>query len=275
MTNTTSSAGAALKWAKRCITAAACALTALFAAPGLLAAKPGPCVPLDHDGQGYVVCRFDATRDVISLHHRARDSTILASFDRLAAELETGGRRLVFAMNAGMYHSDRSPVGLLTIGKNQIAPLNRGTWVGNFYLKPNGVFYIEDGRAGVLETNAYRQSGVKPQYATQSGPMLVIDGKLHPRFLVDATSRNIRNGVGVSDDGREVIFAISSAPVTFHEFGRLFRDHLGTPNALYLDGSISRLYAPALSRNDAGEDMGPIVAVTAAHHPGNTSAGQE
>ena len=91
--------------------------------------------------------------------------------------------------------------------------------------------------------------------------MLVINGRLHPRFLADATSRNRRNGVGVA--GKKVIFALAETPVTFHQFARVFRDVLKTPNALYLDGSISRLYAADIGRNDIGFAMGPIVAVSA------------
>jgi uncharacterized protein YigE (DUF2233 family) len=91
--------------------------------------------------------------------------------------------------------------------------------------------------------------------------MLVIDGALHPRFLPDSTSRYIRNGVGTSKDGTRVVFAISGNAVTFHEFASLFRDRLGTPEALYFDGNISRLYAPSVGRSDAGFAMGPIVGV--------------
>jgi uncharacterized protein YigE (DUF2233 family) len=89
--------------------------------------------------------------------------------------------------------------------------------------------------------------------------MLVIDGDLHPRFLVDSDSRYVRNGVGVSADGHTAWFAISDRSVTFHEFGRLFRDGLKARNALYFDGSISRLYAPQVRRNDFGWSMGPII----------------
>lgn len=222
-----------------------------------------PCAPVVHAGQTHIVCRFHAAIDHIALYHRDTDGAIYRTFERLEASLSASGRTLVFAMNAGMYHADRSPVGLLTINGEEIAPLNRSTWVGNFYLKPNGVFFVRaDGTAGVMETERFRTSGIAPRHATQSGPMLVIDGALHPRFLVDASSRNIRNGVGVSVDGQQIVFAISAGPVTFHEFGTLFRDVLKTPNALYLDGSISRLFARDLNRNDPGEDMGPIVAVS-------------
>jgi uncharacterized protein YigE (DUF2233 family) len=91
--------------------------------------------------------------------------------------------------------------------------------------------------------------------------MLVIDGALHPRFIPGGASRHIRNGVGTGADGTRAVFAISNAPVNFHDFGTLFRDRLALPNALYFDGAISRLHAPDLGRSDSGLRMGPIVGV--------------
>ena len=138
-------------------------------------------------------------------------------------------------------------------------PTNTGP--GNFGLLPNGVFCIGAGRADVIESLRYEAEAPECRFATQSGPMLVVDGELHPRFLPDSTSRHIRNGVGTSADGAQVVFAISDEPVTFHEFARLFRDGLGLPQALYFDGNVSRLHAPALGRSDGGARMGPIVGV--------------
>lgn len=77
----------------------------------------------------------------------------------------------------------------------------------------------------------------------------------------DGTSVRRRNGVGVSADGHRVVFVISDAAVNFHTFARLFRDELDVPNALYLDGAVSKVYAPSLERNESGLDMGPIVGV--------------
>jgi uncharacterized protein YigE (DUF2233 family) len=179
----------------------------------------------------------------------------------LEALVRSKGRRLIFAMNAGMYHYDRSPVGLHIEDGLEIAPANSRGGYGNFHLKPNGVFFAGDGAAGVVETETFLKSGRKPRFATQSGPMLVIDGQLHPRLIPDSTTLYRRNGVGV--DGDRVVFLLADTPVNFHQFALVFRDHLKTPNALYLDGSISRLFAANLGRNDAGEAMGPIVAVTA------------
>ena len=69
----------------------------------------------------------------------------------------------------------------------------------------------------------------------------------------------MRNGVGVSADGKLAWFAIADAPLTFDRFARFFRDVLGAKDALYFDGSISRLYAPELGRSGAGFPVGPIV----------------
>ena len=135
---------------------------------------------------------------------------------------------------------------------------------GNFGMLPNGVFCIREDRLAVIETGRFQTlDAAECPSATQSGPMLVIDGELHPRFLPDSTSRYIRKGVGVSEDGATAWFVMSDAPVTFHEFGSVFRDDLKVPQALYFDGNISRLYAPDIGRNDLGLRMGPIVGVVA------------
>lgn len=215
----------------------------------------------------YVVCKFDPQKDDIRLFLDDETGSAYGDFGPLAAALERRGDTLLFAMNAGMYAQDRSPVGLYVENYDEKKKLSTKDGPGNFHLKPNGVFWIwaEDGHRGahVAATETYQEAAHDVvAYATQSGPMLVIDGELHPRFLVDATSQKRRNGVGVTEDG-SVVFALADTPVTFHEFATFFRDDLETPNALYLDGTISRLYAPDLSRNDPGAAMGPIVGVIA------------
>lgn len=182
------------------------------------------------------------------------------SFDRLARHLWEARQILVFAVNGGMFHDDYGPVGLLVEdGLERAAISTRGGW-GNFHLLPNGVFYMKDGRAGVLETSQYQARRMRADYATQSGPMLVIDGALHPRFIPDSDSWKRRNGVGVDRQGR-VQFAISEGPVRFYDFARLFREELDCPNALYLDGTISSQYFPAERRNDRLFSLGPMIGV--------------
>ena len=143
----------------------------------------------------------------------------------------------------------------------RLHPLNRREGGGNFHLLPNGVFFgqAEDGWR-VLTSDGYAEQTPSPDFATQSGPMLVIGGALHPRFDANGDSLHIRNGVGVDGAGR-ARFAISDQPVSFGRFARLFRDRLNCPNALYLDGSVSRLWNPAGGRTDLGLPVGPIIAV--------------
>jgi uncharacterized protein YigE (DUF2233 family) len=211
------------------------------------------------EGARYVICEFTAG-DGIELFLRDDAGAPLGQFGRVRDALATRGRTLVFAMNAGMYHEDRSPVGLYVENGHELKRLSTANGRGNFSMKPNGVFYVDSKSAGVLETKAFARRKIKVTFASQSGPMLVIDGRLHPRFRANSTSRNRRNGVGVA--GKRVVFALADDPVTFHQFARIFRDVLKTPNALYLDGSISRLYAADINRNDFGFSLGPIVAVS-------------
>lgn len=233
------------------------ALLALAAAP--VTAQAQDCRELAHAGNSYTVCEIDMAQADLRLFLNDESGTLLGHFSTINDRLATEGKQLAFAMNAGMYHDDRSPVGhYLENGSEQtrVVP-NAGP--GNFGLLPNGVFCIRAGRADVIETLDYLDRKPACDHATQSGPMLVIDGELHPRFLIDSSSRYIRNGVGTSADGARAVFAISNTAVTFHEFGSLFRDVLNLPNALYFDGSISRLYAPSIGRNDLGFRLGPIV----------------
>jgi len=240
---------------------------ALFAALAVLTILPGAAIPACRDmvyqDLGYTLCSFDPATAGLRLFRLAPDGKVLGTFGRVNQMLARSGKALDFAMNAGMYHPDRAPVGLyIEDGKKQ-APAVASAGPGNFGLLPNGILCLGDQSAQVIETRTYLADPPDCRYATQSGPMLVIDGKLHPRFLPDSDSRHIRNGVGV-DAGGIVHFAISDQPVTFHEFGRFFRDALGTPNALYLDGKVSKLHAPELHRSDGGLPMGPIVGAVVA-----------
>ena len=216
------------------------------------------CHDQSFEGARYSVCEVRAGDD-LRLFLDDAEGQRLGTFDRVERELSAEGRTLRFAMNAGMYHPDRSPVGYYVEAGEEKARLVRSAGPGNFGLLPNGVFCILPDAFAVQETLAFDAARPACRYATQSGPMLVISGSLHPRFLPGSDSRFVRNGVGVTADGKTAYFAISEGPVTFHEFARLFRDGLKASDALYFDGNISRLYAPELGRDDFGFPMGPIV----------------
>ncbi|MCK0150213.1 phosphodiester glycosidase family protein [Marivita sp. S6314] len=238
-------------------------LTGLVVALGLgLSAEAAvPCEEREFDGLRYTVCFADARTDDIRLFLDGPSGEKFGQFSAVDAALKADGKRLAFAMNGGMYHDDRAPVGHYIENGTEVMRVVPNAGPGNFGLLPNGVFCIRDDRADVIETLRYDAQRPDCRFATQSGPMLVIDGALHPRFLEDSTSRYVRNGVGTSADGSQVAFVISDDAVTFHEFGRIFRDDLGLPQALFLDGSVSRLHAPGLNRSDFGRWLGPIVGV--------------
>jgi len=216
------------------------------------------CEALTYKSNDYTLCEASLD-DNLRLFHSDAVGKLYGSFGQINDALAHENQTLGFAMNAGMYHQDRSPVGLFTEFGAQKNPLADGGTYGNFGLKPNGVFCFSKQAFAVIETNKFRTSKPYCEFATQSGPMLVINGELHPRFLLNATTRYIRNGVGISADGTRAFFVISDTRVTFHEFGSLFRDHLKTPNALYFDGKVSRLYAPELDRDDTGFPLGVMV----------------
>ena len=222
------------------------------------------CRDVTYEKEVYALCEVDATTADIRLFLTDPASgKPFGSFENVARHLDGQGEELRFAMNAGMYHTDRSPVGHYAEDGRTLAPVISADGPGNFGLLPNGVFCVGEGRAQVFETRRFQREKPDCQFASQSGPMLVIDGALHPRFLKNSDSTYIRNGVGTSADGSKVWFAISRASVNFHTFGRFFRDGLKVPQALYFDGNISRLYAPGIGRNDGGFPMGPIVGVVA------------
>jgi uncharacterized protein YigE (DUF2233 family) len=228
----------------------------------VLAVLPAPvlghCAQLVHDEIPYTICEAEAGDDLRLFLTDAAGATF-GGFDRIEAELAGQGLGLGFAMNAGMYHPDRRPVGLYVEEGEARARIVTSAGPGNFGMLPNGVFCVQEGGFAVIESRAFDADPPECRHATQSGPMLVIDGALHPRFLPDSDSRLIRNGVGVSAGGGRAVFAIANQPVNFHEFARLFRDALKTPQALYFDGNVSRLHAPGLGRSDWGRPMGPVV----------------
>jgi len=227
-----------------------------------------PTPPLDisychrevFEGKSYIVCRANPANDDIRLFLHNEQGAAYKRFLPLNAELKQKGEKLAFAMNAGMYHANYDAVGLYVENGVEKHGVSTKAGPGNFHMMPNGIFYLHEGQAAILDTQAYLAANIKPQFATQSGPMLVIDNELHPRFIPGSPFLEYRNGVGVTESG-EVIFIISETKVNFEEMARFFRDQLATPNALFLDGSISSLYAPQLGRADWWYPMGPIIGV--------------
>ena len=167
-------------------------------------------------------------------------------------------QQLQFAMNGGMFHANFQPVGLYIENGQQKSPLNLDrTSAGNFFMQPNGVLAWNRYQSYIMTTQAWQQQPLPVDYATQSGPMLVIDGQINPQFLADSKSKKKRNGVGIKDG--QLYFVISEARVSFYQFAQFFRQGLGIPQALYLDGSISSVYDAKTKRNDNRFALGVMI----------------
>lgn len=239
-----------------------CAFVLVMLASGVCDAKEAerPCVAQTFEGDGFIVCTFDANREDLLLVWADSRGAALRGFAALKRELGTSVP-VRYAMNAGMFDVAGAPVGLFVANGVMQMPLNTASGSGNFYLKPNGVFLIDNARRVRIETtDVFARRTATVSMATQSGPMLVIDGRLHAAFDADGPSRYVRNGVGVRD-GAHAVFAISERPVSFGKFARLFRDGLGCANALYFDGAVSSLWAPSLGRMDGGYPLGPMIVI--------------
>ena len=237
---------------------------ALLAAVSFLSASPlamaaDPCKPYSFEGNAYTLCEAPLSRFSLRLYWRKPDGAPYSYLSALPKKDAAGGR-LVFAFNGGMFHPDYSPVGLYIEDGQEFVRANTRAGPGNFHLKPNGVFYFSESEAGVMETGAFLKKKPKASFATQSGPMLVIDGKLHPRLARANVSAKARDGVCVRDG--VVLFAITEGEAPFDTFERLFRDGLKCKNALFLDGgSAPALYAPPSKSGNSLLGLGPLVAV--------------
>jgi uncharacterized protein YigE (DUF2233 family) len=217
------------------------------------------CDEITYQERSYTVCRADVGDDLRLFWGDGAEA--YGTFSNVNAALTAEGKTLRFAMNAGMFHNDLRPVGYYLERGIERMRIVATAGPGNFGMLPNGVFCIGAQRFDVIETLRFVDQAPPCLYASQSGPMLVIDGGLHPRFLKDSTSRFYRNGVGTDASGQVAYFVISNRAVTFYEFGSFFKDVLNVPSALFFDGNVSRLFAPRIGRADFGRLIGPMVGV--------------
>ena len=217
-----------------------------------------PCKETVFEGVQLTHCIADPAKNVIRTDLAPATGEGAGSLAGWAESADKG--KIAFAMNGGMYGDDLKPIGYFVENSDRLVELNRNDGAGNFHMKPNGVFFGSGRTWRVLDADTFlRTVGDRPQFGTQSGPMLVVGGKLHPEFQDNGPSKAIRNGVGVDKDGK-AHFVISEQAISFGQFARYFRDELKTPNALYLDGNVSSLYLPASGRMDRGR-VGPLLVV--------------
>ena len=213
-----------------------------------------------HEDKRFVTYFVNPQEKNVKLYYKDENGANFQSLGNLKFWLEDQKTPLIFAMNGGMYKKDGSPQGLYIENHKMLSPLDSGTGGGNFYLKPNGVFYITSANiAGISPTDAIE---IRPEikFATQSGPMLLVDGDIHPAFQKNSTNLNIRNGVGILPDNT-IVFAMSKKEINFYDFACYFKS-LGCTNALYLDGLVSRTFLPSEGWKQLDGNFGVIIGIT-------------
>lgn len=213
--------------------------------------------PSDDEFVSYTV---NPKTEMIGFYYKDKNKSNFKSITNLKSSLTKDHKELVFAMNGGMYKTDKSPQGLFIENGVVKAKIDSTSADGNFYLKPNGIFYLTTKKeARVVKTETFKVYN-DVNFATQSGPMLVIDGEIHKAFNRSSTNLNIRNGVGILPNGK-VLFALSKKEINFYNFASFFKEK-GCENALYLDGFVSRAYCPSQNWIQTDGDFGVIIAVT-------------
>lgn len=209
----------------------------------------------------FVSCTIDPAKTSVKLYWKDEKGQRLKSLSGLKNYVESKGQKLLFAMNGGMYQQDGSPLGLYIQENKILHAINKRAGTGNFYMQPNGIFYItKDNQANICHSGDFVDKG-NIQYATQSGPMLLISGSINPAFNRNSRNLNIRNGVGILP-GNKLLFAMSKVPVNFYDFASYFK-RAGCNNALYLDGFVSRTYLPEKKWLQMDGDFGVMIGAIA------------
>ncbi|MGE8554764.1 MAG: phosphodiester glycosidase family protein [Chryseobacterium jejuense] len=215
---------------------------------------------IQHD-EKFVIYQVNPKKQTVKLYWKNSKDEILKSINNLKKEAESKNEKLVFAMNGGMFEPDNSPKGLYIENFKTLKSIDTLQGSGNFYLQPNGIFYItQNHQPDIIETKKFRQNK-SIQYATQSGPMLLTEGKINSIFQKDSKNLNIRNGVGILENG-EIIFVMSKKEINFYSLALLFKE-MGCKNALYLDGYVSRTYLPEKNWIQTDGNFGVMIGVTA------------
>lgn len=237
---------------------------ALIATPVLAAPPrddaPKTLTPVTYRGHAYQTYTVDPREFDIRIFYKDDTGKLLRDFPAVVDYVKGRHAKVFFLANGGMFRPDSTPVGLLLMNQNPNFPLNLNDGQGNFFMKPNGVFVInQKNEARIVESSQYPILLTPPVWATQSGPLLVYGGNINPDFNADSKSVKIRSGVGVRKDGN-VVFALTTEPVTFYEFASLFLNRLKCPDALYLDGDISAFWVPGM-KYKLPHSFGPILGV--------------
>lgn len=206
----------------------------------------------------FLAYEVDLQTQNLEMIWKGEQTSAIGNFQNLQAYLAEREHELIFAMNGGMFRKDQSPQGLYIENGKELHRINMVQEAyGNFYMQPNGIFYLTSDKRGVVVQTKEFERKDNIAFATQSGPMLLINGAYHSAFNKGSSNLNIRNGVGVLPNGN-LLFVISKEPVNFYDFATFFKDQ-GCENALYLDGSVSKAYVPSQNWQQMNGGFGVLI----------------
>ena len=215
-------------------------LTALFSCASLLMSVPALAEYRTFDDGNITYGIFQAKPEEVQLHWKDAEGNDYQSLTRLKNALEDS-YNVKMIMNAGIYSMNNVPAGLWIEQGKELNALNTKSGKGNFHVQPNGVFAIAGNKPYILTTAAYQKSKLKPDFALQSGPMLIIHGKMNSQFRASLESYHKRNAVCLTKQN-ELLFlmTIKGEPNLYTLSQGLLK--IGCHDALYLDGTISNWY---------------------------------
>jgi uncharacterized protein YigE (DUF2233 family) len=208
----------------------------------------------------FVTYLVNPKKENIQFYFKDEANSNFGSLNNLKIYLSKNNKELLFAMNGGMYKKDKTPQGLFIQKSKIITSTDTTSGNGNFYLKPNGIFYLNKNKEAFISTTKNFVLDNNIEFATQSGPMLLVNGVIHKSFNENSKNLNIRNGVGILPNNT-ILFAMSKKEINFYDFAKFFKDK-GCKNALYLDGFVSRTYCPEQKWMQNDGDFGVIIGVT-------------
>ncbi len=213
---------------------------------------------LEYGSNKYAVVSVDLNKAQLKMFWKDAKTRPFKTFQKLEQQLAKSGVKLLAAMNAGIFDKTYTPLGLQVQRGQTLHKLNTRTKAfGNFYMQPNGIFFLDAKGAQILSTQEFVRAQPKALEATQSGPMLVQNNQINSKFQKNSSNMLIRNAVGVESNS-SVHLVISQSWVSFYDFAAFFKDVLHCPNALFLDGNISGLYVPNSSFDSLGDYAGMI-----------------
>ncbi|MFK7946824.1 MAG: phosphodiester glycosidase family protein [Saprospiraceae bacterium] len=206
---------------------------------------------INFKGVKYDVFVADLRSVKLQMHWKDSQGNLLKDINSLKNDMAKKGQKPLFVTNGGIYAQKFIPEGLYIENGQLLKGLNTKNANGNFYLKPNGVFLVtENQSAAVVKTeefvklhNVLKGRNDKINFAVQSGPQLLVNGKIHPKFNANSPNKYIRNGVGIfNNNSKKVVFAITQEKVNLYDFSSFFYEVMKCDDALYLDGFVSRMY---------------------------------